>query len=562
MIAVGLDRVSFTYFAKPVFTGLSWEVHDDRCVGLIGPNGSGKSTLLRLIAGELTGDAGTVARRRGLTIDYLPQEICLEPGHTVWQVAISASTDLLQVQDALVQVEQQLADPAIYGDEQVLARVLDQHARLLERYEELGGSGYESRVRATLGSLGFADADVDLPVEALSGGQKKLAGLARLLLTQPDLLLLDEPDNHLDLAGKAFLERLLSSYPGGVVIVSHDRYLLDLVVDEIVELEDGRLSRYPGTYSEYAFEKQMRLQRQQQLYQAQQKEVKRLEQAAKRLLTWGKVYDNPKFSRRGMNILKRLERMDRLDRPVLERKRMRLELRGWRGSNKVLEIIGLDKAFPPVRPGGEEKIVLAGLDLLIWHGERVGMVGPNGSGKSLLFRLILGQEVPSGGQIKLGPSVRIGYYAQEHETLDYALTPIETVRRVASMTEGDAVRFLTRFLFRYEQVRAPVANLSGGERSRLQLALLMLSGANFLLLDEPTNNLDIASAEVLEDALDEFEGTVLVISHDRYLLDRVVGRIVELDQGRLTSYPGNYGDYQEARAGRRLPAVVQDDDRA
>jgi ATP-binding cassette subfamily F protein 3 len=546
MIAVNLDRLAFTYFARPLFVDLSWEIHDGRCVGLIGPNGSGKSTLLRLIANELTPDRGNVVRRKGLTVGYLPQQIAFEPGRTVWQEALAASSELARVETELAQVEKQLADPTVYGDEGNLARALEQQARLLAVYEELGGPNYVGRVRSTLRSLGFGEEEMELPLEVLSGGQKKLVGLARLLLVQPDLLLLDEPDNHLDLAAKSMLEQLIARYAGAVVIVSHDRYLLDLVVDEIAELEDGRLASYPGTYSEFAFEKQLRLQRQQQLYQAQQKEVERLEQAAKRLLTWGKVYDNEKFARRGMNILKRLERMDRIDRPVLERRRMRLELRGWRGSNKVLEIVDLYKSFPPLSLEGSEAVILEGLELLIWHGERVGLIGPNGAGKSLLFRLILGQDEPSGGQVRIGPSVEVGYYAQEHETLDEALTLVETVRRAAPLSESDAVAFLGRFLFRYEQMRAPVANLSGGERSRLQMALLMLSGANFLLLDEPTNNLDIASAEVLESALADFEGTVLVISHDRYFLDRVVERIVDLEDGALAEYPGNYGDYLEA----------------
>jgi ATP-binding cassette subfamily F protein 3 len=243
---------------------------------------------------------------------------------------------------------------------------------------------------------------------------------------------------------------------------------------------------------------------------------------------------------------------------VLERRSMGLELAGWRGSNKVLEIVDLDKVFPPDpkgfggKPLGSEQvgetIILAGLDLLIWRGERVGMVGPNGAGKSLLFRLVLGQETPSDGQIKVGPSVKIGYYAQEHETLDYGRTLIDTVRQAARLSEEAAVRFLARFLFSYEQARGVVGNLSGGERSRLQMALLMLSDANFLLLDEPTNNLDILSSEVLESALADFEGTVLVISHDRYFLDRVVDRIVELDEGLLTEYIGAYSDFEAAKA--------------
>jgi ATP-binding cassette, subfamily F, member 3 len=318
------------------------------------------------------------------------------------------------------------------------------------------------------------------------------------------------------------------------------------VVDEIVELEDGRLTTFPGSYSEYAFEKEMRLMRQQQMFQAQQKQVTRLEQAAKRLMLWGRLYDNGKFSRRGVAIQKRLDKMDRIDRPVLERKRMDLQLGGWMGSSKVLEAKDLVRVFTGM--DGDDNIVLAGLDLLVMRGERVGLVGPNGAGKSVLFRLILGEDQPTGGTVTVGPSVRIGYYAQQHETLNFQQTLIETVRLGAErMKEEEAVAFLGKFLFTYEQARSRVGTLSGGERSRLQMALLMLSGANFLLLDEPTNHLDIASAEVLENALDDFEGTVLVISHDRYFLDRVVGRIVELDQGSLADYQGNYSDYQEKK---------------
>jgi len=545
LIAVNLDQVAVTYVTEPVFEALSWEIHDDRVVGLVGPNGCGKSTLLRLIAGELTSDTGFTVRKKGLSMGYLAQEPQLEAGRTVWQEALTASAELARVEAELARLEAKLADPAVYGDEKALARVLGQQEKALDEYAEFGGPSYEGRVCSTLHDLGFGEADFDLPVEVLSGGQKKLLGLARLLITQPDLLLLDEPDNHLDLAGKAALERFIREHKGAVIIVSHDRYVLDMVVDEIAELEDGRLTLYPGTYSEYAFEKRTRLLRQQQLYQAQQKEVTRLEQAAKRLLTWGKVYDNVKFIRRGKNILKRLERMDKIERPVLERKRMGLELAGWRGSSKVLQVSNLDKVFPSAEG---ETIVLAGLDLLVWQGERVGLVGPNGAGKSLLFRLILGQEVPSGGEITIGPSVAIGTYTQEHENLDYERTLLDTVRYAGALSEEAAVSFLTKFLFTYEQARGLVGNLSGGERSRLQMALLMLSGANFLLLDEPTNNLDIASAEVLEEALDDFGGTVLVISHDRYFLDRVVGRIVELDEGMLTEYIGGYSDYQAATA--------------
>jgi ATP-binding cassette subfamily F protein 3 len=544
MIVVNLDRVTLTYLIEPVFADLSWEIHNDRCVGLIGPNGCGKSSLLKLIAGEIDSETGFTVRRKGLTVGYLHQEPRLHAGHTVLQEALTASRGLARVESELAQIEARLTDPAVFGDETLLTRALARQASLLDEYSHLGGPSYHNRVRSILSSLGFSEADLSLPVEVLSGGQKKLVGLAKPLVTQPDLLLLDEPDNHLDLDGKEFLERLIRDYKGGVIIVSHDRYLLDMVVDEIVELEDGRLSHYTGTYSEYAFEKHTRLLRQQQLFEAQQKEINRLEQAAKRLLTWGKVYDNEKFSKRGKNILKRLDRIERIDQPALERRRMGLELSGWRGSQKVLELVDLDKLFPAADGQSSEKILFGGLDLLIRHGERVGLVGPNGAGKSVLFRMILGQEHASGGEIAIGPSVEIGYYAQEHETLDPQRTLLDTVRYAAGCSENNAVAILGRFLFSYDQARQPIAGLSGGERSRLQLLLLTLAGPNFLLLDEPTNNLDIASAEVLESALEDFEGSLLVISHDRYFLDRVVSRIVELDDGVLSEYLGNYSDYQ------------------
>jgi ATP-binding cassette subfamily F protein 3 len=551
MIAVNLDRVTVTYISEPIFENLSWEIHDDRVVGLVGPNGCGKSTLLKLIAGELTSDTGFTVRKKDLTIGYLHQDPQLEPGRTVWQETLAASTELASIETDLARVEEQLADPKVYGDEKALTRTLDRQAQLLDEYERLGGANYEGRVRSTLRSLGFTETDLDLPVDVLSGGQKKLVGLAKLLVTQPDLLLLDEPDNHLDLDGKMFLEQFIRGYRGAVVIVSHDRYLLDQVVDEIVEMEDGRLSFYKGTYSEYTIEKQLRQLRQQQLYEAQQKEIVRIEATIARFEEWASRVVNERHARQARSRKKMLERMDKIEKPILERRRMGLELNGWRGSNKVLEIVDLDKVFPAAS-GDEESAasltILAGLNLLIWRGERVGLVGPNGAGKSLLFRLILDQETPTGGEIKIGPSVKIGYHAQEHETLDYERTLIDTVRHAAAMSENGAVSFLGHFLFTYDQTRGLVGNLSGGERSRLQMALMMLSDANFLLLDEPTNNLDIQSAEVLEEALADFEGTVLVISHDRYFLERIVDRIVELDEGALAEYIGGYSDYQAAKA--------------
>jgi len=424
------------------------------------------------------------------------------------------------------------------------------HAQTQDEFERLDGYRYESRAREALSTLGLDEADFDLPVGALSGGQKKMVGLAKLLVRGCDLLLLDEPDNHLDLRGKAYLERFIADFAGTVVIVSHDRYLLDETVRLVAEVENGRLAVYPGNYSAYAVEKQLRLLRQQQRYEAQQKEIARIEAAIARFELWAGMVVDERHARQARSRKKMLARMDRVEKPVLERRRMGLELNGWRGSRKVLEINDLDKVFAPVSGEGEAQIILAGLNLLIWHGERVGLLGSNGAGKSVLMRCILGQEELSGGVIKIGPSVRVGTYAQEHETLDLDKTLVDEVRQVKPMYEGQVVRILGRFLFPYEVVRKRVRDLSGGERSRLQLAKLMLSEANFLLLDEPTNNLDLLSREVLENALDEFEGTLLVISHDRYFLDRVVDRIVELEDGALLEYPGDYTYYAREKARR------------
>ncbi len=542
MLAVNLTNLKLDLFARHILTRVDWEIHDDRCVGLIGANGAGKSSLLKLIAGELQPDGGSITRAKGLTVGHLQQDPALDPGRTALEEALSASTELHALEKDLLTIEHKLSDPAIYGNAKALERTLETQQRLLERYEELGGLNYEKRVRETLRGLGLDEADFNNKVANLSGGQKKLVGLAKLLITQPRLLLLDEPDNHLDLNGKAFLERTINDYHGAVVIVSHDRYLLDHVVDEIAELETGRITTWPGTYSEYAFEKDMRLARQQQLYDVQQREIGRLQAAAKQLLMWGRQYDNEKFIKRGKAILGRIEKIDKIDRPVLDPRRMDLQINGWRGSNKVLEVTDLAKTFEPA-----QGYLFDRLNLLIRHGERVGLVGPNGAGKSVLLKMVLGEVPIDRGEIVVGPSISIGYYAQQHETLDPDQTLIDLIRHAKECSEGAAVAFLLKFLFTYEQCRQPIGDLSGGERSRLQLALLMLSGANFLLLDEPTNNLDIASAEVLEDALQNFEGTVLCVSHDRYFLDRMANRVLELDNGRVTDYAGGYSDYAERK---------------
>ncbi len=552
-----LDNVTQYFGAQLVFSKLSWEVYHDARVGLVGPNGAGKSTILKLIAGDNEPNGGGVFITRGVRIGYLHQEPEFDLTRTVIEEALDASPTLAGLERELERLNAQMADPVVYNDERKLSRVLDAHARAVTAFEENGGLNFDNRVHATLRGLGFDDAALQLKLSALSGGQKKLVGLAKLLIEQPELLLLDEPDNHLDLNGKTFLEKLIADYPGAVVIVSHDRYLLDIVAEEIVELEDGTLTHYVGNYSEFAFEKKQRLLKQQQMFEVQQRELQRLEFSIRRLMGWG-AGQNEKFVRRARSMQKRLDKVERIDKPRMERKTMGLALSAQRrGSNKVLEINALRKTF-------DGDTVLRGADLLVWHRERVGLIGPNGAGKSVLFRCVLGTETPDAGEIKIGPSTTMAYYAQEHQTLDYNATLAEELRKMRAMVDRELYTLLGRFMFSPEDAKKKIAQLSGGEKARVQIAKLMMQSANFLLLDEPTNNLDIPSSEILENALADYDGTVLMISHDRYFLDNVVDRIVELEDGVLTEYLGNYTYYVEekARRARGEPMYVLEDEDA
>ena len=541
MSGVQLERISVQFAGRTIFRDLDWRVGERDRVGLIGPNGAGKSSLLRVISGELGVDAGRVARPRRLTTGYLPQEIEFTPGRSLLEEASVLPPRLAAVQLELDGIESRLADPDVYGDARRLANALSRQEEALERFERLGGPRHTGRVRELLAQLGFGPEHESLHTDTLSGGQKKLVALARLALDSPDLLLLDEPDNHLDLQAKQALETFIRSYPGAVVIVSHDRYLLDETVDSIAELDEGRLTRYPGNYSAYSTEKELRRLQQRKTWADQQKEIARIEASIKRFELWASMVVNERHIKQARSRRKRLERMEasgELVEKLRDSRRMGLRLEGGRGSRRALELEGVSIGF-------DGKALLRDVELLLLHGERVGLIGPNGSGKSVLMQLVLGNLEPTGGRIRTGPSTRIGYYAQEHETLDSWLerTPLDRVRDAAAMTQDAAVAFLLKFLFGYEQVRQPIATLSGGERSRLQLACLVLEKPNLLLLDEPTNNLDIPSAEVLEEALDDFEGSVLAISHDRYFLDRCVDRVVAIEDGGLRSYPGGYTDY-------------------
>ena len=489
-IIVNLSDVNHTYFDKPVLTALSWEIQAGQKIGLVGPNGGGKSTLLKLVLGLLQPDEGTIFRQKGLTIGYLPQEVtpaalageapaAAAAGEensgeaiTVLEAALSGSPEIARLRHALALKEAQMGDPTVYADERRLARVLDEHARLLHTYESAGGLTYENRVRSTLRDLGLDDDRFDRPVSVLSGGEAKLVGLARLTVWSPDLLLLDEPDNHLDLEGKERVEKLVAAYAGAVVIVSHDRYLLDQTINRIAELERGQITVWPGTYSNYAVNKQLASLRQEQLYRAQQKRITQIEAAIKRFEEAAAFTQDERHARQARHRHKMLERMDRIERPQ-EGSRMRLDLGGWRGSNKVLDVQRVDKWFEDGATG-DLRVVLEDISFQVWHGERVGLVGPNGAGKSVLFRCILGAsnlefdesgagsrplvEQPDGGVIRLGPSVKIGYYAQQHETLHPEWTLVQEIRDAKAHVRGRCGGVPSAFsvrLLRQPEARAP-----------------------------------------------------------------------------------------------------------
>jgi ATP-binding cassette subfamily F protein 3 len=536
MTIISLQSVDKLFGGRSIFRGLSWSIEDHVRVGLIGPNGGGKSTILRLLVGLEEPDTGEIARRRDLRVAFLPQHV---PGgmESPMHLALASRSDLVELEARLRECEDSLSRQETYADPTLMERVLARQERLLGQFEELGGPGFEGEARSRFLELGLRPVDLDKPMSALSGGQRKIALLAVCLAQRPDLLLLDEPETHLDLPARRRLEELIRSFDGAVVVVSHDRYLLDETVGEIAELDGGTLRLWPGNYSAYAVARELALARQQELYQSQQKEIQRLEEAVRRFRLWASMVVDERHIKQARNKQRQIDTMEKVDRPVLERRRMRLRLQSEvRGGQKIFELTDVVIGFDGRR-------VLDRVALTVMRNERVGILGPNGAGKSVLAKILVGLLDPDAGRVWRGPSIAVGYFAQGHETLPLNATPVDLVRRVRPMTEGAAVSQLLRFLFQYSQVTQPVSTLSGGERSRLQLVLLMQAGSNCLVLDEPTNHLDIDSVEVLEGALEDFDGTIVVVSHDRYFLDRITDRIVEVRDGHLISTFGGYSEW-------------------
>jgi ATP-binding cassette subfamily F protein 3 len=534
--------VSKTFGARTILRGLDFEVDERARVGVIGPNGGGKSTMLRLLAGLEDVEAGNVARRRELVTAFLPQQVAPEQ-RTPRQIVRGARPEIARIERELVDCAARLGEPDVIADLDLMSRVLRRQDRLLDELDRAGGHVFEGRIETLLLELGLRPEQFDETSAVLSGGQRKLVALAACLAQDPDVLLLDEPETHLDAERRSDLERLVRRFDGAVVMVSHDRYLLDETVTTIAELDRGTITLWPGNYSAYAVSRELALQRQEHHYQAQQKEIARLEEMIRRFKQWFNQGDNERFIVAARVKQRQIDTMEKVDRPVLERRKMGLRLRSERrGGQRVVELRHVDAAY-------DNELILHDVSLTVMRGERVGIIGPNGSGKSVLTRLITGELEPASGERWIGPSIELGVLVQEHHPALGAATPIEAVRLQRPCTEGEAVHALMRFLFTYEQVRQPVEKLSGGERTRLELLLLMRGGANCLVLDEPTNHLDIDSVEALEGALESYDGTAVFVSHDRYFLDRISDRILEVRDGRVYSSEGGYSAWYERRKG-------------
>ncbi|MCU6798200.1 ATP-binding cassette domain-containing protein [Paenibacillus sp. WQ 127069] len=541
MIIINGQNIKKYHGAHLVLDGVTFEVHEGEKVGLIGRNGCGKSTLLQLISRQLHVDEGMLTLKKDIQVGYLPQIPVEFESMKVYEVLAYGYLELTKCQKELTELEHEMSDPEAASSPERLEQLLKAYAAVQERFERGGGYEMDASIDQVAQGLQIPKSAYMRSFSSLSGGEKTRVALASQLIVRPELLLLDEPTNHLDLKGIEWLEQFLRSYTGACMVVSHDRYFLDRVASKMIELEDGEAHTYTTNYSGYMKEKEERLLQQFAQYQEQQKVIKKMKETIRQLEEWGRVGGNEKFFKRAASIRKALDRMQRVKRPVLEQKTADFGLVPLdRSGNRVVSFEAVSKSY-----GSRD--VLSGVEGSLQYGEKVMLLGDNGTGKTTLFKLLLGEEMPDGGEIRLGARVEIGYLAQQNAVLDRKQTVLDYFRTEAGLEEGEARGILARYLFYGTDVFRPVSLLSGGEWSRLRLALLVLSKPNLLLLDEPTNHLDIASREALEEALEEFPGTVLAISHDRYFINRLAQRVWLLEEGKVAPYLGNFDEFRAKR---------------
>ncbi|MBT2680395.1 ABC-F family ATP-binding cassette domain-containing protein [Bacillus sp. ISL-35] len=538
--------------ATLVVNSFTLEAFEGDKIGIVGANGSGKSTILKVIAGiepmhyypgypqtSSPGyDEGLIHRPRGASFAYLEQMPSYPAGLKVIDVLNLAFEEVHEVEKQMRELEAQMQ---ILQDD-ALEKALNKYSDLVNLYETKGGYEQEEKLSKVCTGLKFTEYFLQRDFDLLSGGEKTTVGLGKILIHQPDILLLDEPTNHLDMESIEWLEAFLKNYKGIVLIVSHDRYFLDNVVNKIVEIEDMETISYRGNYSSFISQKEENMRVQYEQFREQQKKVNNMEKQVTSLRDWALRADNNKFFRRAASIQKKLDKLERIDKPVFERRNMRLHFNEtMRSGNETIKAVGVSKRY-------EDKVIFDGADLMVHYGERVGLVGPNGSGKTTFLKMLLGEEQPDAGVVELGANVLAAYLPQKIVFANEELTVLECFREDISIVEGKAREYLAKFMFYKKSVFKKVKFLSGGERIRLKLAMLMFQDINLLILDEPTNHLDIDSIETLEAALEDFKGTIFFISHDRYFINKIGERVIAVEDFGLKSYEGNYDDYKRERA--------------
>jgi len=546
MIELALNKLQKYYGATKVLDDITFEVQTGEKVGIVGSNGCGKSTLLKVIIGSEGYEDGSMSFKKGATLGYLEQMPIYPDDFKVIDVLNLAFENIDNIYKELEILEKQLSNV----DEANMDRVLNKYSKVQVLYESLGGYEKEEKLSKVCTGLKINNSFKEKLFSELSGGEKTTIILGKILLQNPDILLLDEPSNHLDLEAMEWLEAYLKEYKGVVIIVSHDRYFLDNVVTKIVEIEDMVSKSYYGNYTAFTDEKERQLKLQMDAFLDQQKKIKEMEKSIAQLKDWGQRGDNGKFFRRAASMQKLLDKVKRIDKPVEERDSIIINsITGNRSGDNVVVIKDLCKSY-------SEKILLHKAELLIRNGESVALIGANGCGKSTLIKVLLGINEADGGIAYLGSSIKLAYLPQNIVFEDDSKTILECFREDIVITDGKAREYLARYIFLGEQVFKKVGTLSGGERSRLKLAMLMYSEVNFLILDEPTNHLDIDSREELEGFLKEFKGTLMFVSHDRYFINNIASRVVELSEGSLISYDGNYEYYKEKLSQRKKSTVI------
>ncbi len=534
-MVLSCQNVGKAFHEKQVFKNCSFHIEDHEKAAIVGINGAGKTTLLRILTGELDADEGMVVWGKDVSFGYLPQNAQVEGSRSIYDEVLEAKKDVLLLEEEIRSCELQMKQ----AEDSALEALMEKYTQLTHRFEQADGYSCRSEVTGVLKGLGFTEEEFSKQVSTLSGGQKTRVALGRLLLTRPDLIILDEPTNHLDMSSIAWLETWLINYRGAVLIVSHDRYFLDKIATKIIELDGGKASVFSGSYSDYAVKKEQIRAAQMHAYLNQQQEIKHQEAVIEKL----RSFNREKSIRRAESREKMLQKMEVLEKPTEVRDDMHIQLKPRiESGNDVLSVEGLAKAF-------DSQPLFCDLSFFLKRGEHVAVIGDNGTGKTTILKIINGLVDADAGEIRIGSKVQIGYYDQEHHVLHPDKTIFEEISdEYPTLTNTEIRNVLAAFLFTGEDVFKQIKMLSGGERGRVSLAKLMLSEANFLILDEPTNHLDITSKEILEDALNNYTGTVLYVSHDRYFINRTASRILELEDGKLTGYPGNYDYYLEKKA--------------